>query len=125
MQTGQFINTVEKGRERFYTSDDAEQLLSKGNYVKVWNHINDGPGEYPDFFPEDMAIVHTKVSVHQEEDGRIFYRNDTVITKFDFSDAPLILNVLNEKMNLLNRMETTHKNNGEQLRNPLPKPEWG
>jgi len=118
MQTGRFINKLINDRLEHYQTEGVENLLNPNNLTLVWNLSKEEVGEYENFFPDDMAIAHTVITNNKDSSGRIVHDNDTIIVKFDASDAERILKILNNTLDLIGIMRW-HQTNNLELKNPL------
>jgi hypothetical protein len=125
MKTGRFINCLDKNNILQYLgTPEYHTLLSKQNLQIVWNMTNSGVNEFKD----DLAITNTIIK--PDFDGsRVIYANDTVILKFEPTELlgfltpdekALLMDRANQTYNLLSKLQVAQKNNGFELKNPLP-----
>jgi len=129
MQTGRIIHTTINGRDQILESANVHQLLNDKNYEAVANLFQSEMNK----LPEDHALTYTFVTPDFEEStGRSFYKVDTVICRFTpeelisylkREEVERLLNRVEQKNTLFNRMGQSLQKNGEELTNPLSEPE--
>lgn len=116
MKTGQFIvgmfdNIIEpyqsKGVENLVDPEDFRDLYDMGKHEE--------PGEYIVLHHDDYAISKTVITKTQDDDGRVFTQNWTVITKFE---QPILKDIYNNT-NIIKRLHKAFEHKPE-LVNPLP-----
>jgi len=123
MKTGQFIQTLDHQLDRNieYVTVNVDQLLQSKNFKLLWNLARqEGSGTFINKFPEDMALARSIIGYDYDSTGREIFTNNTIIIKFDATDSPDILEILDKTLNLFSKMETYQQNNNVSLHNPLP-----
>lgn len=116
MKIARYVSKLIDDRERnFETKIALKNLLNPNNLLVISNHVKEGTGEYPDLFPDDMAISHTLVTFKPDNAGRPFFELDVCVVKFMGEDRDLILSLLQREY----AAKLAQQRNGGELHNPL------
>ncbi len=124
MRTGRVVKKLINDVDSTLESEDAVDLLNSTNLTEVLNLGKTlGVGEYTRFFPDDMAVTHTVVTLGRERNNgtRSMVESDTAIVKFDRKDSDMLLHAVAEQQDLVNKLRIAH--DAEATCNPLSKPE--